>query len=315
MSVATSVSKKIAPSAVRYIKLGRNGKWEQESLNKGIIRLGFGSATEERFELCQRKNWNKLRESFVAEGKDQGTATRFTNETRLFFEDNGSTLWLTFIGERMWWGFVDSSPAKKHDDGEGVWRAIKGGWRSTDLRGEELSKDRLSGGLTQLAAYRGTSCTTDYSEYAIRRINGEKTEEVERALTAVQELKRGVVGLIKLLGWQDFEMLVDLVFSTAGWRRQGQVGKTQKSIDIDLLMPVTEERVFVQVKSKTTSKEVSEYASKIDELGIYDRMFFAYHSGNVANPDDERVVVLGPEKLAEMVIDAGLVDWLVRKVS
>jgi hypothetical protein len=31
-------------------------------------------------------------------------ATRFTNETRLFFEDDGTTLWITFVGERLYWG-------------------------------------------------------------------------------------------------------------------------------------------------------------------------------------------------------------------
>ncbi len=43
-------------------------------------------------------------------------------------------------------------------------------------------------------------------------------------------------------------------------------------------------------------------------------MFYVFHTGD-AKTDDERVRVIGPEKLAEMVIDAGLVNWLVRKVS
>lgn len=43
-------------------------------------------------------------------------------------------------------------------------------------------------------------------------------------------------------------------------------------------------------------------------------MFFVYHSGQVAS-DEERVIVIGPEKLAELVVDAGLVTWLIRKVS
>lgn len=315
MVPTTASSKKIAPAAVRYIKLGQNGKWEQECLKKGIIRLGFGSATDERFALCQEGQWKELRDSFLMEGKTQGTATRFANETRLFFTDEGSTLWLTFIGEQMWWGFVNEAPAQKHADGDGVWRTIVGGWKCTDLSGVKLSKDRLSGGLTQLAAYRGTSCKTEYADYAVRRINAQKTPELELAVNAIAEIKRAIIALMKLLGWQDFEMLVDLVFSNAGWRRQGVVGKTQKSIDLDLLMPVTGERVFVQVKSKTNSQEVAEYASKIDELGNYDRMFFAYHTGKVELGSDERIIILGPEKLADMVLDAGLVDWLVRKVS
>jgi hypothetical protein len=30
---------------------------------------------------------------------------------------------------------------------------------------------------------------------------------------------------------------------------------------------------------------------------------------------DERVTVIGPEKLAALVVRAGVVDWLIRKVS
>jgi len=43
-------------------------------------------------------------------------------------------------------------------------------------------------------------------------------------------------------------------------------------------------------------------------------MFFVYHSGR-AETDDERVVLIGPDKLADMVLDAELVDWLIRKTS
>ena len=44
-------------------------------------------------------------------------------------------------------------------------------------------------------------------------------------------------------------------------------------------------------------------------------MFFVYHTGSITEPDDDRVVVLGPEKLAELVVDTGLMGWLVGKVS
>ena len=147
----------------------------------------------------------------------------------------------------------------------------------------------------------------------IRRINGQKTPEVERALTASKEMKNSAIPLIKLLGWRDFELLVDLVFTTSGWRRVGTLGKTQKTLDLDLILPSTNERAFVQVKSKTTTRELAEYVAKIEE-GPYDRMFYVFHSGK-ANTDDPRVTVIGPEQLAELVMDAGLVSWLIRKVS
>jgi hypothetical protein len=219
---ATQKMATISPIRVRYIKLGEKGKWEKECIEKGIIRFGFGSSTAERFPLCRAGRWNALRKSFIAAGKDKGTATRFTKEMRLFFKDPGSTLWITFVGERLYWGFLESTPPKRHADGNSVLRKISSGaWRCTDLHGEELTKDRLSGALTKLAAYRGTSCRVDVADYAVRRINGQKTPEVERAVAASKQMRTSALELMKLLTLRDFETLVDLVFSTSGWRRQG----------------------------------------------------------------------------------------------
>lgn len=304
---------------VRYIKLGRGGSWEKECIKDGIIRFGFGSANDDRFPLCRAGRWVELKQSFLAAGDlagqaTQGQATRFTNETRLFFEDDGTTLWITFVGENLYWGFLSPTEAEKHRDGHGVWRIVSDGWRATDINGEPLTKDRLSGALTKLAAYRGTSCNVDKADYIIRRINGQKIPEVERALSSVEQMKASILELMHLLEPQDFEILVDLVFSTSGWRRQGVVGKTQKTIDIDLILPSTGERAFVQVKSKTTIADLQEYIARIDEIAPYDRMFFVYHSGN-AETDDDRVTLVGPERLAELVLDAGLTNWLIRKVS
>ena len=176
-----------------------------------------------------------------------------------------------------------------------------------------MTKDRLSGALTKLAAYRGTSCDVDVSDYVIRRINGQKTPEIERALVASKEMKIAAIDLMKLLGPRDFELLVDLVFTASGWRRVGIIGKTQKTLDLDLILPSTNDRAFVQVKSKTTSAELAEYVAKIKD-GPYDRMFYVFHSGK-ADTDDPRVTVVGPEQLADLVMDAGLISWLIRKVS
>jgi hypothetical protein len=314
MPAAMRMSASVRPARVRYIKLGKGGGWEHECLEKGIIRFGFGSANTERFPLCRTGRWHELTQSFLAEGNSQGEATRFTHETRAFFEDDGTTLWITFVGERLCWGSLTSSPPERHLDGQGVWRTLAGGWRWTALQGEPLTKDRLSGALTQLAAYRGTSCNVKAADYLIRRINGEKTPDVERAVAALAAMKASVLDLMRLLGPRDFELLVDLVFSTSGWRRLGVVGKTQKTLDLDLLLPSTGERAFVQVKSKTTSAELADYVDRLEELGPYDRMFYVFHTGEAAT-DDDRVILVGPEQLADMVLDAGLVNWLIRKVS
>ena len=314
VSGANQVDSTISPAQVRYIKLGREGKWEKECVEKGIIRFGFGCGKADRFPLCRAGRWDELAELWIKKGRSKGKATEIANQARFFFEDDGSTLWITFVSERLYWGFLESTPPERDDDGDSVWRSVAGGWRWTDLNGEQLTKDRLSGALTQLAAYRGTSCKVDAKDYAVHRINGQKTPEVERAVIALKETKNAVRELMTLLGPRDFEMLVDLVFSTSGWRRQGIVGGTQKTLDLDLTLPSTGERALVQVKAKTTSDELADYVKRFDELGFYKRMFYVFHSGE-AKTDDDRVIVIGPDQLADLVLDAGLVSWLVRKVS
>ena len=314
MSPKATLPTAIQPPRVRYIKLGRAGKWGPECIKAGIVRFGFGTGTDQRLRLCKHGKWDELTASFLKEGKDQGTATRFTNETRLFFEDDGKTLWISFVGEQLWWGFLTAEPPQKHSDGDGVWRKVKSSWRSSDIKGEPLTKDRLSGALTKLASYRGTTCKVDVEKYLVRRINGLTIPEVEKAIAAQTEMCTAALDLMRLLGPRDFEVLVDLVFTSSGWRRLGVIGKTQKTLDLDLLLPSTGERAFVQVKSKTNSKELADYISKLDDLGPYDRMFYVFHSGK-AQTNDERVNIVGPQKLAELVVEAGLVGWLIRKTS
>lgn len=304
------------PARVRYIKLGTAGGWEAECLSRGIIRIGFNTERADRFRLCQGKRWSEVTKSFIAEGKDKGTATRFTKELRLFFEDDGTTLWISFMVGRLQWGMLDRTPARQHDDGKGAWRRLAGGWRDTDLLGNQLSKDKLSGALTKLAAYRGTSCDVDVADYVIRRINGQKSEQVERALTASVEMTTAVLGLVRMLSAKDFELLVDLLFTTSGWRRLGDLGRTQDTVDFDLILPSTRERAFVQIKSKTSSGELAEYVAKLGERAdLYRRMFYVYHSGEATAPKDPRVTLIGPEQVADMVLDAGLTRWLIEKVS
>src|SRR6266566_2771700 len=171
---------------------------------------------------------------------------------------------------------------------------------------------RRYGMVEQRACMAQTSCDVDVADYVIRRINGGKTPEVERAVTAVKNVTQSMQDLMKLLRERDFELLVELVFSHSGWRRLGIVGKTQKTLDLDLELPSTGERAFVQVKSDTTSAQLAEYVNRLEEAGPYDRMFYVFHSGE-ADTDDDRVSVIGPEQLAKMIVDAGLVNWLIRK--
>jgi hypothetical protein len=124
--------------------------------------------------------------------------------------------------------------------------------------------------------------------------------------------------LLRMLTWQDFELLVDLVFSNSGWRRVGQLGKTQKTIDFELLLPTTGERAFVQVKSAASKVELTDYLTRLKETTFFDKMFFVWHTGEVGEipeADKVNVFLIGPVLLARMVFEAGLTSWLRDKVS
>ena len=125
-----------------------------------------------------------------------------------------------------------------------------------------------------------------------------------------------ISSLMGLLTWQDFKLLVDLVFSSSGWKRTGATGGVQNTVDIELVLPSTQERAFVQVKSRATPTQLNDYVVRMAKMDGVQRMFFVWHTGDVGVvPDPGRVTLIGPTKLALMVLDAGLATWLRRKVS
>ncbi len=72
----------------------------------------------------------------------------------------------------------------------------------------------------------------------------------------------------------------------------------------------------MQVKSQATRASLDDYAGRLAEAEAYDRMFFVWHTGNIPeNEGPEGVILLGPQRLARMVLDAGLSSWLREKVS
>src|SRR5690606_13101108 len=113
----------------------------------------------------------------------------------------------------------------------------------------------ISGNLLKVQAFRGTVCEIRDFEYLKRKINGKTLPQVEEAAQTQSVMVAKISALIKLLSWQDFELLVDLVFASSGWRRIGHLGKTQKTVDIELILPTTGERAFIQVKSSTDRNE------------------------------------------------------------
>jgi hypothetical protein len=121
--------------------------------------------------------------------------------------------------------------------------------------------------------------------------------------------------LLDQLHQDDFELLIELIFSSSGWKRISAVGGTQKTLDMAMILPTTGEYCFVQVKSQTNESTLRKLIEALDNSQGYKRMFFAYHTPaqGFANDATDRVTVWPRYEIAKQAIRAGLVDWILSR--
>ncbi len=303
--------KKILASRAYFIKLGESGKWAEDCIKKSILKLGFRNPYHEE---CLKGKWSVIRQYWLKQGKTEGKATEITNMIKAFYESKDDVLWITFHYRKLYWCF-SKKIIKKIDDGYRFRPAING-WSSKDTNGEELTVERLSSKLTKTQAFRGTICSVESIDYLIKRINGESLPEVINATKNYESFKKSLIPLIQNLTWQDFELFVDLIFTRAGYKRLDTLGKTQKSIDLDLLYPVTNKRTYVQVKSSANLNEFRESHKDFISMKHYDELFFVVHTpseslNEYSGKGKENIIT--SNKLAELAITSGLSDWLIKK--
>jgi len=305
--------KTIKPQSVYFIKLGSGGHWEQSCIETDqTIRLGFNKTDH---DACLSGKWDKIRNDELNNGRAKGKATEITNEIRRFYEEGEETLWITFYANRMWWCFAQKAVVRLPDGSKS--RKVIGQWRDTDIHGRPLSYETISGKLLQVRGFRGTNCSVDLP-YITNKINGITPPEVTRSKDCVADLRSSLIPLIQNLTWKDFELLVDLVFSNAGWQRISVLGKTEKNIDLDLRSPVTGERVMVQIKATSDKKEFEFYCQEFSRMKDFAAFFYVVHTPKKSLADAKapaRTQLVFAEQLAKLVIDGGLVGWLIEKNS
>jgi hypothetical protein len=216
----------------------------------------------------------------------------------------------------MYWGFAEREVIQLVD-GARI-RNIKGEWRDCDIEGYPLTLENLSGKLTKVQGFQGTICSVQESEYLIRRLNHQKLPEVQKAEDTLTALLHNIEPLIQNLTWKDFELLVDLIFAQTGWQRVSTVGKTEKSIDLDLMSPVTGNRAFVQIKSKSNRDIFEDYIEQYRSMDEFNEMYFVVHTTDNSLDewkDEPDIKLWDVEKLSKLVVNSGLVSWLIKKAS
>lgn len=293
------------PTRALFIKLGTGGEWEDEALSTGTLRFGYREAAHAD---CLAGDWGKVRDFWIGWGATKGVATSNTRTIRDYYTAGPETLFITFARNRLWWCQPQGPVTIGQQDVR--LRATRSGWHGTSLGGAPLTTDRLSGKLLKVQMYRGTLCAVHAFDYLLRKLTDEPLPEIARAEAAEAALAEANLALIRLLTWQDFEALVDLIFAGSGWQRLGVVGRTQKTLDLDLRLPSTGERAFVQIKAQASPADGAHYAALFRQSASHDRLFLICHSGSFGSLDAPGITIIDPDRLARMVIGAGLTGWL-----
>lgn len=308
----------VTASAVRYIKLGRGGENAAECLAANEIGLGFDDASH---TACQDGRWEEVRQGFLARGAHPQKATTHTNELRAFYQGDTAALWITFADDLLWWGFAHQDVSWR---GENVRhlprrRRMIGSWRSTDLAGAPLHVRSLRRRLTIVRLYKGTICDVAEKDYLLRRINGLDEPIIQEAINARNSLQRLAIKLTQQLHETDFELLIDLIFNASGWRRVSVLGETEKDIDLLVEQIATNQRAFVQVKSRASAAVLDDYKKRYSAMHGVDRLVFVCHSPDAGlrarlGNEPDFVNLWFAETIADKAVRAGLFDWIVDRL-
>lgn len=307
--------KRIQANKVLFIKLGQGGKFERECIESNqTLRLGY---REVDHKLCITGQWDRVHDYFITEENSKTfVATSHSNQIKQFYEEDEKTLWITFYANKLWWCF--SKPEITLLADKTKTRPVIGKWSDKDINGNTLLAGNISGKLLKTQGFRGTICSVPEEKYALAKINCEQMKEVVEVEQAMFNLKNKLTFLIQNLQWKDFETLVDLIFRQAGWQRVGDTGKTQKTLDLELFAPVTGERAIVQIKAQSDLQQFLSYQEQFATMNDYDKFFYVVHTAknNLTTYENETETKLYlVDKVAELTISAGLVEWVIKKTS
>ena len=311
------------PDDVCYIKLGKGNLWWSLAAQTNTIRLGFRQFD---FQLCSRGEWAAAKSAFALAKPDldAGKVTSATNQVRKFFERPDSTLWFTIADGDVWWCFAepgvtdifDGDVEKESRIGART-RKVIDKWRNTDVNGKRLRQDTITTKITKVVSFQETICKPHGRADLLRIIRCLPSQEHGRAIETSGKLKHHIGDILDQLQWDEFELLIELIFSSSGWRRISPLGGNQKFFDFTLQLPTTGETCGVQIKTQTTRPIFDQQVEQFRSYTGYSRMFFAYHTPieAFANNDPQRVTVWTRYEIAQQVIRAGLVEWVLERTS
>jgi hypothetical protein len=305
------------PGAIRYIKLGENGKWATNALQQGIIPFGYRLVDH---RSCLGGDWSEVRRQLIGMGRSAQGASQGLREIKDFYGLPTDTLWITAADGHFWWAFADGPVVEAERDNldePARYRRTRAGWSNKSLTRRPLTVRSLSSALTRTANYQMTICTVKHADYLLRRIRDERNPLHVHATECRTKLRDAGLRMIQQLDWRDFEILVDLIFARGGWQRTSVLGKYQIDVDLILSQPLLGETAWVQIKSTASQAGLNNYLDRFQRDGSCERFFFVCHSaaGPLTLPPQPGLHLWTGERLSHAAIEAGLLDWLIERTG
>jgi len=305
--------KKIKFRNTYFIKLGEGGKWEEDSITGKKARIGWSYLNQKDIE---NKKLKKIEMEIKSNFEDKGAGTRDFNAFKKFYDSTSEDLWITFYSSKLWWCKLTNGKIKK--DRISRYRDVSIGWHDKNINGDLLIANEITGKITRLQGFRGTICDVTAEKELLRVINGEQSEEFKLLDKTRKQFVIQLEKAIQQLHWKDFEILVDLIFREAGWKRISALGETMKQIDLELQEKITGDNYHVQVKSTANLKEFEEYKNEFLESD-FNKLYFIVHSPQknleeIITSKKDKVELILKDKLADLVFQMGLSDWLMKKI-
>lgn len=297
-----------------YIKLGRAGCWEADSIRSSRLRIGW---LNQSLADINSARWDAISEQLQCEqpGKPQ-VATTDRNRLRDFALSTPDDVWITFHGAKLWWARLSAGGVE--GDAISKYRPTLDGWHDTALTGKLLVVNDLPGKIAQLQGFRGTICRVLEPDLLRRVLAGGRSGLASRIAEERSNLCQQLEVAITQLHWKDYETLVDLVFRSAGWIRVSVLGQQAKGYDLELREPITGDRYVVQVKSQATRSDLNATVQNFSATD-YRKVFFVVHSPapGLMNALDlpKHVELVDPSHLANLALEAGLSQWIEAKVA
>lgn len=299
-----------------YLKLGKQGVWEDELKKSDKARIGWSNI---KTLDIQEKNWEKIRNlidiDFQTREKKTG-ATQDYNALKTFCEATENDIFITFYKGKLYWCILDNLGLQ--EDELSKFRTTKISWNCTNIKGETLYTNKISGRISKTQGFRATLCKIEEKDSLYRIINAETNPIIEQIIQKKNELASHLEKAFKELHWSDHEVLADLIFRQSGWRRISLIGEKMKYIDIELEDPITKDLFQAQVKASAGKSTFEEYAEEYTGKG-YNKLFFVTFNPEISllkyENNYDKVQLLVGKDLAELVIDLGLTNWVLDKLS